>query len=230
MIDWHSHILPAMDDGSKDVEESLLLLEKLRQQGVTTVVATPHFYADDESVDHFLKRRIESLRLLEDSVISDGLEIVLGAEVRYYAGIGKLSQLSELRIGESGILLLEMPFSRWTEYMLRELTELSVSGGVTVALAHIDRYLQFQDDEVWARLRNFGILMQVNANAFVKFGSRHRVISLMKKGFVNFIGSDCHNMSARPPHIGAAFDVIRKKFGNDFVYQFNEYGYSMLVK
>ena len=57
MIDWHSHILPGIDDGSRDVSESLALIEKLSEQGVDTVVATPHFYADDNSVDAFLEKR-----------------------------------------------------------------------------------------------------------------------------------------------------------------------------
>ena len=57
MIDWHSHILPGMDDGSHDVTESLCLINMQMAQGVRTVIATPHFYADDETVASFLDRR-----------------------------------------------------------------------------------------------------------------------------------------------------------------------------
>lgn len=57
MIDFHSHILPGIDDGSASVEESLKLLEMLAEQGVKTVVATPHFYPDRTSVSDFLRRR-----------------------------------------------------------------------------------------------------------------------------------------------------------------------------
>ena len=57
MIDFHTHILPNVDDGSKGVEESTLMLTRLFEQGVNKVIATPHFYANDESVDEFLLRR-----------------------------------------------------------------------------------------------------------------------------------------------------------------------------
>ena len=53
MIDWHNHLLPNMDDGSRSVEESLAMLRAQAAQGVTTVMATPHFYANDESVASF---------------------------------------------------------------------------------------------------------------------------------------------------------------------------------
>ena len=66
MIDWHSHILPGIDDGSGSIEESLALLKMQREQGADTVIATPHFFADDETVDEFLARRQESL----DSLLS----------------------------------------------------------------------------------------------------------------------------------------------------------------
>ncbi len=56
MIDWHSHILPGMDDGSKDVTESLTLVNTLKGQGIDTIIATPHFYANDESAETFIKK------------------------------------------------------------------------------------------------------------------------------------------------------------------------------
>ena len=55
MIDWHSHILPKLDDGSEDLKQSLDMLAMLAEQGVQRVVATPHFRANKESVDAFLQ-------------------------------------------------------------------------------------------------------------------------------------------------------------------------------
>ena len=60
MIDFHSHILPCLDDGSKSVDESIKMLKTLASQGVKKVVATPHFYANDESIEQFLNRRDEA--------------------------------------------------------------------------------------------------------------------------------------------------------------------------
>ena len=55
MIDFHSHILPGIDDGSKNTQMSLAMIEEEKKQGVHTIVATPHFYADEDSVERFLK-------------------------------------------------------------------------------------------------------------------------------------------------------------------------------
>ena len=93
MIDWHSHLLPGIDDGSRDVEESLALLRMEAEQGVDTVVATPHFFADDGSVDSFVEQRQKSYETLRSAMPEGSPDIVLGAEVRYYPGIVKLAEL-----------------------------------------------------------------------------------------------------------------------------------------
>jgi protein-tyrosine phosphatase len=57
VLDFHSHILPEVDDGSQSVDESILMINALAEQGIDRIVATPHFYANDESVSEFLVRR-----------------------------------------------------------------------------------------------------------------------------------------------------------------------------
>lgn len=229
MIDWHSHILPAMDDGSRDPAESLQLLRMLSLQGADTVIATPHFYANDESVDEFLQRRKTAFDALSPHLPKEAPKILLGAEVKYYPGIARMTGLSELCIEGSRLLLLEMSMSRWTEYTLRELETLSDTGGVQVLLAHIDRYISLQHGDVWDRLLDRGILMQANANFFTDFGTRRRALSLLRRGVVRFIGSDCHGVRFRPPHIGDAARLIEKKLGKDFFCDLCEYGHSMLA-
>lgn len=230
MIDWHSHILPSMDDGSKDAAESVAMLEMLSSQGVSTVVATPHFYANDESVESFLERRGRSLDVLKPLLTDEHPSIVSGAEVKYYQGISRMSGLPDLRVEGSEVLLLEMPFGLWTEYMIRELSELSSMSGVTVVLAHVERYLKFQKTKDLDRIFENGILAQANATFFTSFVSRHKALSLLKKGAIQFVGSDGHNTESRPPLIKKAFDVISKKFGDDYIGQMNEYGYSVLCE
>ena len=230
MIDWHSHILPDMDDGSRDTAESIALLEMLNEQGAETVVATPHFYANDESVDEFLKRREKSYKSLSEKLTENMPEILLGAEVRYYPGISKLTDLQRLGIENTDLLMLEMPTGKWTEYVLRELTELSSTSGVKIVLAHIERYLKQQPADTWNRLYESGILMQVNASFFIGLATKRKALKLLEKGGIHFIGSDCHNIKSRPPKTGKAFEIIQKKFGEDFISQMKEYGYSVLSK
>lgn len=230
MIDWHSHILPGMDDGSKNVEESLCLMAMLTEQGVDTVVATPHFYANDESVDSFLERRAVSVEKFQ-AQLSDSLpEVLLGAEVSYYPGISKMSGLKRLVIENTQLLLLEMPMSKWTEYTCSELTELSCSGEMQIILAHVERYLSYQSADVLKCLFESNLLMQVNATFFTQLGSRRKALRMLENGKIQFIGSDTHNTTTRPPHIKKAFEIIQRKFGDDFIKQMNGFGYSMLVQ
>ena len=229
MIDWHSHILPGMDDGSRNVAESISMMEMQRAQGIGTVIATPHFYANDESVEAFLERRAAAFAELKEQLDGDMPNVLLGAEVRYYQGISRLAKLKNLRIENSKLLLLEMPMTGWTEYMVRELIELSGKSGIQIVLAHIERYLRLQERSVWERLRENGIQMQSNASFFTSFTTKRKAIALLGNGNIQFVGSDCHNMTSRSPQIGKAYEVIRKKLGDDYVNQMNEYGYSLLV-
>ena len=223
MTDFHSHILPKMDDGSRSTEESMLMLKALSEQGITRVVATPHFYANDESVASFLARRQASYDELLYNM-PDGLpRIIQGAEVRFYDGISRLSDLKSLCIQGTKLLLLEMPFDKWTEYTLRELTDISSDGKVTLVLAHIERYLKFQKPEVLYRLLDSGILLQINASFVNSFFTGRKAINLFKKGAVHFMGSDCHNMNDRAPDIGNALKIIEKKLGSNFKSSFNDY-------
>ena len=228
MIDWHSHVLPGVDDGSQDVAESLAMIQMQALQGVDIVIATPHFYANDESVDMFLSRRQRAFERLKEALPEQAPEIILGAEVCYYPGISRLPELKQLRIGETRLLLLEMPMCKWTEYMVRELVELSGMSGIKIILAHIDRYLQLQSRKVWERIFESGIYIQVNASFFHSLGSRHKAFSLLKKGNIHFVGSDCHNLTSRSPKIGKAFAIIEKRLGKQYIGQIIEYGYNVL--
>ena len=122
-----------------------------------------------------------------------------------------------------------MPFDQWTEYTVRELIDLSCRSRIRLVLAHIERYLRMQDPSVWDRLSDSGILMQVNASFLSEFRTRRKAVRMLSDQTVRFIGSDCHNMTDRPPQIKKAFDLIQKKLGEDFLTQMNDFASSMLV-
>lgn len=229
MIDFHSHILPAMDDGSKSVQISLQMLESLKLQGIRRVVATPHFYANDDSVESFLERRRISFQELKTKYGADSPEILLGAEVRYYEGLSKLEKLSELCIQGSNMLLIEMFSGRWSEYVVSELLNLSAQGKVTVVLAHIERYMDYQSSDVFERLLANNVLMQVNAEFVTGFFTKRKALSLFKNERLHFIGSDCHNMTSRPPEIAKAYELIDKKIGRQFLNDLLDYENEMFL-
>lgn len=216
MTDFHSHILPGVDDGSKSIEETLKMLELLSDQGVRRVVATPHFYPNHHSVEEFLEKRNSAYEEIKKHIEASHPQVVLGAEVKFYDGISRMENLSTLLIEGTEILLLEMPFERWSDYTVRELINLSSSGICTVAIAHIDRYIGFQNRNVLFELLENGILFQANAEAFERFFERRKMLKLLKQGAIHFIGTDCHNLTDRAPNIKKAYNVILKKFGEQF--------------
>ena len=223
MIDFHSHILPKTDDGSRSTNESVSMLMSLSGQGVKKVFATPHFYANSESVDSFLERRQCSFERLKQNMTPDMPEVLLGAEVRYYSGIGHLDKLESLCMQGSRLLLLEMPESRWTEYTVREITDMQSERNVIPVLAHVERYIGYQDPQTVYRLLDSGVMMQINASFLNGFFSRMKALSMLKRNQIHFIGSDCHNMTDRPPEIEKAVNIIRRKLGNDFAEGFIDY-------
>lgn len=211
MIDVHSHVLPGMDDGSRSVEESLTMLEASAKQGVTCMAATPHFYADENSPEEFLTRRALAAQQLRNAWRPGLPTLKLGAEVCYFEGISRCEGLERLRFEGIDLLLLEMPFCPWTKRMVREVLEIHSQAGITVLLAHIERYLRWQQEEVWDTLGAAGVLNQCNASFFLRWQTKRKALRMLRKGRIHLLGSDCHNMDIRPPRLGEVLTVLGQR-------------------
>ena len=124
IIDFHSHILPGMDDGSQNADMTGLMLARSAKQGVRVMAATPHFYGDRDSIDHFLKKRQKAwesaIPLAEDL----GMALIAGAEVAYFDNMSQAKGIERLTLGDSRVLLLEMPFRAWGSRDIQELERL----------------------------------------------------------------------------------------------------------
>lgn len=212
MIDFHSHVLPGVDDGSKSVDESLEMLRLSASQGIEVMCATPHFYPTEDDPGHFLRRRAKAWQKLSEAMSETADDkmprVVLGAEVYYFAGISRSDIVDDLRIGNTELLLLEMPFSRWTQSMVNEIVALGERYRITVVLAHIERYLKYQEKRTWDFLLANDILMQSNADFFLNRRSRHKAEKMLRSGMIHIMGSDCHNTGDRPPKMGEALAVL----------------------
>ena len=125
VIDFHSHILPGIDDGSKDLETSLEMLRMSAAQGVTDMVATPHFYASKEGFETYLEKRIHAFETLCASRTPDMPRIRLGAEVAFFKGISQAEKIEKLAEQTGRILLLEMPFMEWTDRDIQEVERMA---------------------------------------------------------------------------------------------------------
>ena len=230
MIDFHSHILPGIDDGSRNVKMSLGMIEELSRQGVDTICATSHFYVTQRTPEHYLERRQEAYELLEPVLPDNAPRILLGAEVLYFPGISRMEALSSLCLEGTDILLLEMPFTTWSERMIREVDALARSGICRILMAHIERYYFKQPLSVWDDFLDRGILMQSNAEFFLTFRTRHKALKLLKEGRIHLLGTDCHNMSTRAPRMAEARELIRKRLGNDTLEEIDTFGTQLLAE
>ncbi len=231
MIDFHSHILPYIDDGSENVEESIKLLRMLAEQGVDTVCATSHFYPSEDSPNNFLGIRKKVYKKLKIALPKDESfpKIILGAEVAYFPGISKMEALPLMRFEGTKVLLLEMPIIKWSDYTVREIIDISCSGNIKVVLAHIERYTKKQRRVVWDALRESGVLMQVNATYFTNPKTRRKALKQLQRGEIHLIGSDCHNSSERAPQIAQAVQIIEGKLGKSELEMMDVLGRKLLL-
>lgn len=211
MIDFHTHILPRIDDGSRSVEESLALLREESRQGVTDVLLTPHYYADEYSPLEFLRRRDRAWKALAEHLRPEDPRLRLGAEVQYFEGMTAVEDLRHLRIAGTKLLLLEMPFCPWSERMVEDILKLNDRPDTQIVLAHIERYLSMQPSGIWRRLREYGVLNQCNVSFFIHWQTRLRAMHMVSTGKIDFLGSDCHNMKHRRPNWDALPEYARDR-------------------
>lgn len=208
MVDFHSHILPHMDDGPDSLDMSLAMLRRSFLQGVDVMVSTSHFYADEEYPQAFLARRREAFARLQDAMLLSAEvypRIVLGAEVLYFPGISMAEEMAEFIIGGSCILV-EPPMAPWSEEMLDEIVLLGENLHCRPVVAHVDRYMRMlRDDTLMDRVCRRGLLVQVNADYFLNPKTEKAAARHLKNGDIHLIGSDCHNLDTREPNLGPAW-------------------------
>ncbi len=225
MIDFHTHILPGIDDGSRDVPESLEMFRMESDEGARQVVATPHFYAYRDRVSHFLRRReIAYHRLSKELSIEEAQSIMLGAEVAYFTGIGDADMVPELTIQGTDMLLLEMPFAQWDDTVCQDVEKLLERQKLRVIIAHIERYYSFQKDRTyWDRVFDGPVIPQMNAGTFYRSGwlQKRRALDLARR-YPIILGSDCHGVRRRPPNLSQGRQVLEAKLGTDYVRQMDE--------
>lgn len=221
IIDFHSHVLPLMDDGSRSVQESLEMLQQSYSQGVRYMVASPHYFPWQEDPEKFLLRRAEAYNRLCDEVMAvEHPQLLLGAEVSYYDGIGFSQQIKNLTISGTNLMMIEMPMVPWTSRMLDDLDKLQ-RRNIRIILAHIERYIELQKGtDNLKRIFAGDCIIQSNANFFIRPKTQKYALKLFKNNKIQVLGSDCHNTDSRPPNIGNAIAVLRDNVPK---YKFNDF-------
>ena len=217
MIDFHSHILPGMDDGATSCEVSLEMLKKSRSSGVDAVIATSHCYPhSNNSLLRFLDRREAAYESLCEAIEKDGGEypkIIKGCELNMFIDIAKLPDVGRMCISGTDYIMVEMPSDPWKEWMTEAVYNLTVLG-LKPVMAHIDRFLNQKRDALLA-LFELDVLYQVNTSAFLTRRMEKQMRTLLEEGHAHFLGTDMHNMQTRTPNMAEAKKAMNENFGGE---------------
>ncbi len=199
LTDYHCHILPGMDDGAQDVYTSLEMIEIMKEQGVERIIATPHFYAHEErSLTEYLLRREDAYESIAEFAAVQN--ILLGAEVAIEHGISKIHGIEQLAIEDTGMILLELPFRDYEDWISDEINALASEYGLKIILAHIHRYIQYYSPENFERILKTDAVFQFNNDAFLVPREKKLLKQLKDNNCKIVFGSDAHNTDSRCPN------------------------------
>lgn len=225
IIDFHSHILPGIDDGSRNIDTSLAILDTCSSNGVDLMVATPHFYADSDRIDTFLNNRKEAYDLVMSKRTDDMPQIKLGAEVAFFSGISKADKIEALTIEGTNYLLLEMPFITWTPLMIKEVKSLIYDRHFNIILAHLERFMKLKNNKANVEaIMELPVTVQINAESLLDWKQRGALVKMFKNDKAHLLGSDCHGMHHRVPNLWEGRAVLEKKLGTDFIAKLDKNG------
>lgn len=215
MIDIHCHILPALDDGPNDIGESMRMFKIAADDGVTHIVATPHFSYSEGPTGEDIRR---SRKNLEEKVREEGIPVKLlgGADIKLtYELVEGIDRNDVITINDSRYFLLELP-----DVLLPNLEKFlfkAVSKGFVPIVTHPERNYGLLTSPVkMGSLRDSGTLFQLTAMSITgEFGDQIKRFShvLLKKGFVDFIASDAHDPVRRRPVLSRAYKEVSALLG-----------------
>lgn len=221
MIDIHCHILPGIDDGARDMEESLAMARLAVDSGVTGIVTTPHFLGVSSSLE-LMPELLWKLDQFRKAAAARGLELDIypGAEILCIRETVRLAEQGRLpTLSHSSYILTEFRFDESWEMMDDTLASLR-SCGYAPVIAHPERYGAIQHD--FRRIRRWferGYVIQLNKGSILgAFGSRVRdtAWNMLQDGTVHVIATDAHWATRRTPDVTAVRDWCMDKLGSSY--------------
>jgi len=223
MIDIHCHILPAIDDGADTIQMSLEMLRLAAADGITHIVASPHYRHGESPAIDIIQRKIKQVReAMKGKAIE--VELLEGADIRLTYELLRGIEKKEIpTINGSRYFLLELP-DLVPPHLDEFLLEMKVRGFVPI-ITHPERnYSLLAAPQKTDALRAAGALFQVTAMSVTgDFGRQIMKFTrqLFKKGYVDFVATDAHNTVRRPPLLSKAYQettVLLKKTETDRIF------------
>ena len=215
-IDIHCHILSGLDDGPKNIHESLAMAKMAIDDGISHIFATPHI------LDGLYRNETERIKESCERLKSDlpvGLELLYGADVRIcHDLIARIENEGIPTLNGSGYLLLEFPslaLPPRVDDIIIDLRERKIIPIIT----HPERHMLLARRlTLLSRLRDCGAMSQITAQSVTgDFGREIRNVSysMIKAGLVDFVASDAHDVQIRPPRLSEAYRAVASLFGEE---------------
>ncbi len=205
-VDIHSHLLPGIDDGSADLEESLKLVKELIALGYKKIITTPHIMGDFyKNTPEIVASKLDELKKY---LKANGVEIDIEAAAEYYLDewfLEKLKSPKPLLTFGNNYLLFETSYINEPSHLTEAIFEMRTREYRPV-LAHPERYIYlYSDFNKFKEIYDKGVLFQININSLSGYYSQAAqkfAMKLIENNMVDFIGTDCHGLR----HI----DVLKK--------------------
>ncbi len=221
IIDIHTHVLPEVDDGAKDLQMSLEMLVESAKNGVEKVIATPHYYPWNENVSAEIVR--QACNFIQEKLFADygiNMEIFPGHEIFYSIDVLKdLKNGKILTLADSRYVLLEFDENTSFSVMYHAVREFEDSGYIPI-IAHVERYECLRQNKNIDQIKEGGALLQMNVRAVQgKIFSRIRRWSraCLKNEKIDFLGSDMHNLETRPPYQILNLQLVQKVVSQQYL-------------
>lgn len=213
MLDMHAHILPGLDDGAPDLDTALAMARIAVEDGITTMVATPHFMEGSmENYRELILQKVSEFQLALDEQgiplnVLPGAEVYLSPETPERLKKGELMTIND----KGKHLLVEFPMQCVPAFAEEILFKLKVLG-ITPVIAHPERNLQLMNfPERVLDLATKGCLLQINSGSITGlYGQKIKKTAhwLVKRDLMHLVGSDAHSAGGRSPRIREALEVV----------------------
>lgn len=213
-FDVHTHLLPQIDDGAYDKEQSKKMISMLSTQNISDIFLTPHFYPYKMSINDFVKKRQISFEQIKENFDEFSIKPYLGAEVYLVDTIFRYEDISELCIDKSSYILTEIPFDESSdEKVISMLRKLCANYSVKPIVAHIERYSSFFTYKFVKELNEIGCLVQFDISSLKYIFLRRKIKKYIKKGLIHLAGTDCHDIDKRKPD----FSIMKKYLSDSMI-------------
>ena len=204
----HSHLLAGLDDGVKSYDEALQLIQNFHRLGYKKIITTPHIMSDyyRNEPEQILAKLEELKQVLRDNEVP----VIVEAAAEHYLDeslIAKIHEQKPLLTFGSNYLLFETNFFS-EPFQLNEFIFNSITQGYKPVLAHPERY-QYMSMKKAEDLKDRGVLLQLNIPSLVGYYGKpveHMAVKLIDAGWIDMVGSDCHNMQQ--------FNALEEAFKN----------------